>query len=410
MKYIRKHIDEGVKLPSKQQKNVTVEDVENANLEYFKTHVFPDMLNQEFNRFSELRLDLTIDNYNIPRLYNVKSENGTRDFSPSIVNAVKSSTAYTITLAVYIDDIEIDGSTYIICKDSYTPKLLQACKNIISNSHNLIEHINFVFLPLPQRYSYRKFIDKVNDNDKQFVSDYVQTAAKNAPFINGVEITSTEKDFRTYVSQYLEFVDLCVNERKDNISLNIDITVNYEDDTNRYNGVFSSTEMKMLYNECIKRNVSVKNIKLAASISGDMFMEDLSYLSNITDDFNEFYIECNKRSVLGYYSYLSRNSHQDMQTRVCILLLAYLIGYKYMYHSSVSDMIKYYPNTHKFYIIFKIYSDTPKKYSTTKEVCIDCIVDKILSEYGDEKIIRDMETKEDITLKNMNSIIRSFLK
>lgn len=377
MKYIRKHIDEGIKLPSKQQKNVTLEDIANVNLEYFKTHVFPDMLNQEFNRFRDLKLDLTIDNYNIPRLYNVKSENNTRDFSPSIANVVKSSTAYTITLAVYIDDIGVDGSTYIICKDSYTPKLIQACKNIISNSHNLIEHINFVFLPLLQRKSYRKFIDKVNDNDKQFISDYVQAAAKNAPFINGVEITTTEKDFRAYVPQYIEFVDLCMNEKRDSISLNIDITVNYEDDTNRYNGVFSSTEMKMLYNECIKRNVIVKNIKLAANVSGDMFMEDLSYLSNITDDFNEFYIKCNMHNVLRYYSHLYKNSHQDMQTRVCILLLDYLVGYKYIYQSSVSNMIKYYPNTHKFYIIFKIYySDKTKniqrKYALTTSLMKYC--------------------------------------
>lgn len=405
MKYIRKHIDEGIKLPSKQQKNVTLEDIANVNLEYSKTRVFPDMLNQELNRFSDLRLDLTLDNYNIPRLYNVKSENGTRDFSPSIANIVKSSTAYTITLAVYIDDVSVDGSTCIICKDNYIPKLLQACKNIISNSHDLIEHINFVFLPLPQRYSYRKFVDKVNDNDKQFISDYVQAASKDAPIINGVEMTSTEKDFRTYVSQYVEFVDLCVNERKDSVQLNIDITVNYDDSNIRYTGVFSSTEMKMLYNECSKRNVSVKNIKLAANASSDMFIENLSYLSNITDDFNEFYIECNKRDVLRYYSYLSRNSHQDMQNRVYVLLLTYLVDYGYRYQS-MCNMIKYYPSTHKFYIVSKSYSDK----ITVKEICIDDIVDEILSEYSDEKIIRDMETKEGIKLKNMNSIIRSFLK
>lgn len=405
MKYIRKHIDEGIKLPSKQQKNVTLEDIANVNLEYSKTRVFPDMLNQELNRFSDLRLDLTLDNYNIPRLYNVKSENGTRDFSPSIANIVKSSTAYTITLAVYIDDVSVDGSTCIICKDNYIPKLLQACKNIISNSHGLIEHINFVFLPLPQRYSYRKFVDKVNDNDKQFISDYVQAASKDAPIINGVEMTSTEKDFRTYVSQYVEFVDLCVNERKDSVQLNIDITVNYDDSITRYIGVFSSTEMKMLYNECSKRNVSVKNIKLAANASSDMFIENLSYLSNITDDFNEFYIECNKRDVLRYYSYLSRNSHQDMQNRVYVLLLTYLVDYGYRYQS-MCNMIKYYPSTHKFYIVSKSYSDK----ITVKEICIDDIVDEILSEYSDEKIIRDMETKEGIKLKNMNSIIRSFLK
>lgn len=405
MKYIRKHIDEGIKLPSKQQKNVTLEDIANVNLEYFKTHVFSDMLNQELNRFSELRLDLTIDNYNIPRLYNVKSENGTRDFSPSIANIVKSSTAYTITLAVYIDDVSVDGSTCIICKDNYIPKLLQACKNIISNSHDLIEHINFVFLPLPQRYNYRKFVDKVNDNDKQFISDYVQAVSKDAPIINGVEMTSTKKDFRTYVSQYVEFVDLCVNERKDSVQLNIDITVNYDDSNTRYIGVFSSTEMKMLYNECSKRNVSVKNIKLAANASSDMFIENLSYLSNITDDFNEFYIECNERDVLRYYSYLSRNSHQDMQNRVYVLLLTYLVDYGYRYQS-MCNMIKYYPSTHKFYIVSKSYSDK----TTVKEICIDDIVDEILSEYVDENAIQDMETKKGIMIKNMHNIVRGFFE
>ena len=405
MKYIRKNINEGVKLPSKQQKNVTLEDIANVNLEYFKTHFFPDMLNQELNRFSELRLDLTLDNYNIPRLYNVKSENGTRDFSPSIVNIVKSSTAYTITLAVYIDDVSVDGSTRIICKDNYTPILLKACKNIISNSHGLIEHINFVFLPLPQQYSYRKFVDKVNDNDKQFISDHVQAVSKDAPIINSVEITTTEKDFRTYVPQYIEFVDLCVNERTDSVQLNIDITVNYDDINTRYNGVFSSTDMKVLYNECNKRNVSVKNIKLAANITSDMFIVNLSYLSNITNDFSEFYIECNKRDVLMYYSYLSRNSHHDMQNRVYVLLLAYLFEYGYR-HRSMCNTIKYYPSTHKFYITSKSYSDK----TTVKEICIDDIVDDILSEYGDENTIQNMETKEYVMVKNMHNIVRRFFE
>lgn len=405
MKYIRKHIDEGIKLPSKQQKNVTLEDIANVNLEYFKTHFFPDMLNQELNRFSELRLDLTIDNYNIPRLYNVKSENGTRDFSPSIVNIVKSSTAYTITLAVYIDDVSVDGSTCIICKDNYTPILLKACKNIISNSHGLIEHINFVVLPLSQQYSYRKFIDKVNDNDKQFISDCVQAVSKDAPIINGVKITTTEKNFRTYVPQYIEFVDLCVNERTDSVQLNINITVNYDDINTRYNGVFSSTDMKMLYNECNKRNVSVKNIKFAANITSDMFMVNLSYLSNITNDFSEFYIVCNKRDVLMYYSYLSRISHHDMQNRVYVLLLAYLFEYGYR-HRSMCNTIKYYPSTHKFYITSKSYSDK----TTVKEICIDDIVDDILSEYGDENTIQNMETKEYIMVKKMHNIVRRFFE
>ena len=150
MKYIRKHIDEGIKLPSmsKQQK-VTVEDIANANSNYVKTVVIPRIFNDVFNKHKELKAVSPTYTETKIWLFQILQEDGQSDFSPSIVNVTSSQGKYIVTLGIYhqlpYKTIYVDGVCVpLVCNDSIM-LIAGLCKYEILAQHNdIISDINFI--------------------------------------------------------------------------------------------------------------------------------------------------------------------------------------------------------------------------------------------------------------------------
>lgn len=387
MKYIRKHINEGVKLPSKQQQKVSLEDITKANSNYIKTVVIPQIFNDVFNKHKELKAVSPTYTATKIWLFQILQEDGQSDFSPSIVKVTPSQGKYIVTLGIYYQlprkTIYIDGVCVPLeCNDSIM-LIAGLCKYEILAQHNdIISDINFIYLPDAAEpysvgYSLNEIISATLKKDKERLIKCIDDGIKNnMRSITEIMIHENSSDFNRHIKYYVYYANHCVNKFVDDLGLSIHFYADSDEGPGR-RGEFNEQHLQAVCNAYSKENIKFDHMDIMAELNPRLFSSDaFSSVSNIAIDYDNFYIGSSSGFLYSCFSDITLGWANN-RNKLYRTLFDGVINYIIHYGSSVRGKIKYFPSSRKFFINVDV-----SRTGNYKDIDADTIIDNILEKHG----------------------------
>lgn len=323
MKYIRKHINEAVRLPSRtQQSTISLTDIANANANYIKNVLIPRIFNDAFNKNKILKLSGSPETTTVSYAYNllaIPQKDGQNDFSPSIVNVTPLQGKYIVTIAIALNSSECnvrdDDGSYGACIALYCNKfiksLIRVC-NTISKHNDIISDINFVCLPMsfvPTSTSHyemdaNKLYDARRNSDKYALIKCINAGITNIAPVREITINDTSIDFIKNAKYYEQFIHHCVNKFTNVVRFCMYFTdwlgwinssifnnnIGYKVEKIRMSREkFNDQHLQALLNIASKEHIKIDRISTTANIDTSLLLPGArSSISNITIDNDMF--------------------------------------------------------------------------------------------------------------------------
>lgn len=365
------YINEVVRLPSKEQKKVTLDDIHNANLSYIKTQILKD-INSELitcaSKFDRIE-DMLIPAY--------KDENGNIDFSPAInvESDLDVPHKFCITITVCVEHRYSFSKDLLLTKKSVTVYImLNEMFKRITEKYNKISKVNVQPMWLNTYDSDIIQIFCGGTLQKQELYDTTQSVPVSAftpKQINGIKMYMAHNGMSynyltTHINDLFEFVDNVLKScnLSDDLSLKII-------DTDKYIG--SSTEW--LEYIC-KSNISLKFNYVYVHDTYNMYkpfvFNSSNEILNIAKDKETFYIECDTTQLFNFMK-----KHKGLYIKSPDSLM-FLTKIEYLYPDLVKNAMNdtsvdiiYYPIDSSFHMRYVKYA---------VEINIDTIVDYIIEE------------------------------
>ena len=315
MKYIRKYINEAVKLPTAKRSNVSLDDISHANANYIKTVVIPQIFNDAFNKNKILKLvgspEICPVDYGY-ELLTIPSKDGQVDFSPSIVNMTPLQGKYIVTIAlcakegVVINDDDSNGAYIILLCNKFIKSLIRVC-NTISKHNDIISDINFVCLlssyhPAPYYVLDSNKLYKAHvDSDKQTLVKCINACITNILPVRQIYINDTSIDFIKNAKYYEQFIHRCVNKLTNVVNLYMYFTdwiwsnpifntrMICKEKIMMSREKFNDQHLQTLCNIASKEHIKIDRISTNAEIDTNLLLPDArSSISNITIDNGDY--------------------------------------------------------------------------------------------------------------------------
>ena len=385
------YINEAVRLPSREQKTITVDDIHNVNLPYVKAQLAKEINSELVAYISKFECveDMLIPAY--------KDESGNFNFSLAInvESDLDMPHKFCVTIAIcpiYKTIVnQYNLSLFITEKTGTTYVMLNKLFKRITKKHKEISKINIQPMWVGMISSYSRVLSTQYGGTfgtvtKQGVYDAMQSLQSQSHTLELIQICgikictshNVKKKYYEYITKYVndlfEFVDNILTSC--NLSDDLSLTITDDD---KYNFVGSSTE----WLECIcKSNISLKFGYVSIFDTYKMYkpfvFNSPNEILNIAKNKETFYIELDITRLLDF---VQKQNGKYIKSPDSLMLLAKIelvypnLMDDIMYIFSISNLkietITYHPIDSSFYIKYK-------KDGKDVEINIDTIVDYII--------------------------------
>lgn len=310
MKFVRKHINEAVRLPSAgSQKKITLADIRNVNDSYYRQQIYR-VINKVLNTSETTRYTHgpTEDWHSIYFTTNItfpheKTEGKYKyDFSPAILDITAVGSAepkYNVQLAIIGSPVLVNftdmSSNHKIHTCLYIDELLDY---IVSHSDNIIKNISLCYIPM----SIHTFSDPSLSKDMHTA---ISNCGKNKYDMSKYSIISgmlklplcSNYDISLYDSifKFLKRIDNIDFSHTYNIAVGSYLTsTNDHDIVNDLYSMVQKVKENNIVCDCISHSyiLNINGIRALLSV------EDFTYMLDIANNENEFYIELQIRAFL----------------------------------------------------------------------------------------------------------------
>lgn len=403
MKYIRKYINEGVKLPSSEQRKVNFNDIKSANESYIKDVIIPDIINDAFNTSEMYSIlnELAANAILIVCCPYTGSKQFERDFSPNIVNIVNVGNTYEIHFGVFnITSYLYDNTKIMSLLNAFNSTLNKICEE----NSEYISAIKLVNVDCSRNggkgYGRRmvKYAMDYNNEYKTFTKnellDIVDSCKKTTYPINS--------------SMYMNILFLPVNIDKPNrvdmyseihnytsrYTLGNDIIIDCDQDKNSYTtntSALTLNYMKNVMHEFLGANIKAHAIEFSAGfecmVDWPWSTDVLQYAQSEDNFYIKYSIHCMVKYSMKKSKYpatptLDTNNklvNDILHDLFAVMMEEYSSTKMLPYNEPIYSMqyVVYYPKTNDFYLT-NISDDYDNKVDTFTP--ISKIVNKVIYE------------------------------
>ena len=331
MKFIRKHINESVKLPSKEQRIVTLDNIKSANESYIKNDVIPDIINSAFNMagvyatFHHLAaLGVLIACYPYEGMKPFQ-----RDFSPNIIDIVNVGNKYEIHFGVFNIRPMYDSIKVISYINAFNSILNEICEK----NSDYISDIKLVNIDCSRcegkGYGNRMGIFSMNYNDiyetftKAELLDIVDSCKKTT-FPTSTRYMSNDERSILYLpininghnSQNIIMYSN-IHDYTSRYALGNNITLECSQDKNSYTRDTSSLTldyMKNVMHKFIGTNIKLKTIVFREGFECMIDWPQTTDVLQYAQNEDRFYIEYTVHSMIAYMQDMKKSKYPTTST------------------------------------------------------------------------------------------------
>lgn len=285
------YINEAVKLPSKQQKKVTVDDIQNVNLtNYVKPYIMKYVADSLSSNFMTI-YDLTQKNTLVPWVETLDPHDS-YDFSPAIaeINDGDEHGEYVVTLRLYLSTFSQNFSyNEIECIDIKSPhiKFYNMLQQVAANCEYPIK-----FKLMYYSVSFDDLRDIANHYRTEDISVFEDVLQKYSPKvlpkINRLKLyryVAYGIQHEEYLKDWAEYVKMIVNPFSEDLQVDIPL-YGHTDGVPEY--------LLTAHNACVNANVKCNNIYVFDEdneyINLDIYtwMQYVQQITDIATDRNDF--------------------------------------------------------------------------------------------------------------------------
>lgn len=321
-------INEGVKLPSIEQRKVTFNDIKSANESYIKNVMIPDIINNAFNipgayatfhHLAKFGVLIACCPYE-------GSKNFERDFSPNIIDIVNVGNKYEIHFGVFNIGPMYNSIEVISFINAFNSILNEICEK----NSNYISDIKLVNIDCSKcggkGYSNRMGIYSMNYNDvyetftKAELLDIVDSCKKTTYPVSTRYMVNDERSILYLpinINEQNSIMYSKIHDYTSRYALGNNITLECNQDKNSYTR--DTSTLPLDYMKRVMHRFIGTNIKLKAIVFGEGFecMIDWPQTTNVlqyTQDEDNFYIKYTVYSMIAYMRDMKKSKYPATST------------------------------------------------------------------------------------------------
>lgn len=352
------YINEAVRLPSKQQKKVTVDDIQNVNFtNYVKPYIMKYVADSLSSNFTTI-YDLTPKNTLVPWVETLEPDNS-YDFSPAIaeINDSGEYGEYVVTLRLYVSTFSQNFSyneiEYIDVKSPHI-KFYSMLQQVAANCEYPIK-FKLMYYSIDFD-NLRDIANHYRTEDKSTFEDVLQKySPKVLPKINRLKLyryVGYGVQHEEYLKDWAEYVKMIVNPFAEDLQIDIPLY-------GHINGV--PEYLLTAHNACINANVKCNNIYVFDDdneyIDLDIYtwMQYVQQITDIAINRDKFCVSLPIGIFKDYLSDVIR-LHKYGQTNSTPEIINIYLNILWVINIRtipVFTRVSYYPAKSKFYVIFK---------------------------------------------------------